>query len=206
MSWLESTAPGVRPKARYWCTDRTDAEPSPTAVATRFIDPDRKSPMAKRPGWLVSNGSGDRSSDAQPSPSCSGVSERSVGTKPRLVERCAAVEPTRGRVRSDEGEQSSAREDDRAVGTIELNGSQRLVPVQGNDGRARAKRDVGVRIDSLDQIARHVLVRDPGRRMTSVTAHPLWLRKMAACPAELPPPTITTGEGPHMRASISVAA
>ena len=43
-------------------------------------------------------------------------------------------------------------------------------------------------------------------RMTSVTAHPLWLKKIAACPAELPPPTTTTGATPHMRDSISVAA
>jgi hypothetical protein len=36
-------------------------EPSPTAAATRFIDPARTSPAAKTPGTLVSNGSGRRS-------------------------------------------------------------------------------------------------------------------------------------------------
>ena len=49
-------------KARYWWTERTEAEPSPTAEATRFMDPERTSPTAKSPGRLVSNGSGDRSS------------------------------------------------------------------------------------------------------------------------------------------------
>ncbi len=37
-------------KARYWWTDRTAAEPSPTAAATRLVDPERTSPTAKRPG------------------------------------------------------------------------------------------------------------------------------------------------------------
>jgi hypothetical protein len=53
-------------KARYLCTDRTAAEPSPTAAATLLVDPERKSPMAKRPGWLVSNGNGSRLSVSQP--------------------------------------------------------------------------------------------------------------------------------------------
>ena len=61
--------------ARYWWTDRTEAEPSPTAAATRLVEPDRRSPTAKRPGWLVSNGSGVLPSVRQSSPSCSGVSD-----------------------------------------------------------------------------------------------------------------------------------
>ena len=55
----------VGQKARYWCTDRTEAEPSPTAAATRLVEPDRRSPTPKRPGWLVSKGSGDRASACQ---------------------------------------------------------------------------------------------------------------------------------------------
>src|ERR1700744_2624746 len=35
-------------------TERIALAPSPTAAATRFIDPDRKSPVAKASGWLVS--------------------------------------------------------------------------------------------------------------------------------------------------------
>ena len=50
-----SIAPGFRryhsvENARYWWTDRTAAEPSPTAEATRFMEPDRTSPTANRPG------------------------------------------------------------------------------------------------------------------------------------------------------------
>jgi hypothetical protein len=62
---LEITARAGDQNARYWCTDRTDADPSPTAAATRLVDPDRRSPTANRPGWLVSKGSGDRASVCQ---------------------------------------------------------------------------------------------------------------------------------------------
>ena len=44
------------------------------------------------------------------------------------------------------------------------------------------------------------------RRMTTVTGLPLSARNTAACPAELPPPTTTTGSVAHSRASVSVAA
>jgi hypothetical protein len=44
--------------------ERIALAPSPTAAATRFIDPDRTSPIAKTSGWLVSNGSGRRPSSA----------------------------------------------------------------------------------------------------------------------------------------------
>ena len=40
--------------ARCSWTERTAAEPSPTAAATRLVDPDRRSPTANRPGRLVS--------------------------------------------------------------------------------------------------------------------------------------------------------
>ena len=40
------------------CTERTALEPSPTAAATRFIEPLRTSPAANTPGTDVSNGSG----------------------------------------------------------------------------------------------------------------------------------------------------
>src|SRR5262249_48006873 len=36
--------------ARYSWTERTAADPSPTAAATRLIDPDRTSPTANNPG------------------------------------------------------------------------------------------------------------------------------------------------------------
>ena len=42
-----------RSNARNWCTERTAADPSPTAEATRFIEPDLTSPTANSPGLLV---------------------------------------------------------------------------------------------------------------------------------------------------------
>jgi hypothetical protein len=45
------------PKLKYWCTAPTQADPSPTAPATRLVEPERTSPTANSPGWLVSKGS-----------------------------------------------------------------------------------------------------------------------------------------------------
>ncbi len=42
--------------ARWRCTRLTDMEPSPTAAATRFVEPVRTSPAAKTPGRLVVSG------------------------------------------------------------------------------------------------------------------------------------------------------
>ena len=60
-----SSALNYGAKVRNSCTDLTAADPSPTAVATRFVEVDRTSPTAKRPGWLLSKGSGSRSSSTQ---------------------------------------------------------------------------------------------------------------------------------------------
>ena len=45
--------PGIRGQG-------TAAAEIPATAATRFVDPDRTSPTANNPGWLVSNGSGKR--------------------------------------------------------------------------------------------------------------------------------------------------
>src|SRR6185437_9624767 len=66
---------------RYSLTWRTALEPSPTADATRFIDPARTSPTAKTPGTDVSNGSGSRPPNSGPCAMWSGR-ERSVTTNP----------------------------------------------------------------------------------------------------------------------------
>ncbi len=42
--------------ARKACSAATTCAPSPTAAATRLIDPERTSPIAKTPGRLVSSG------------------------------------------------------------------------------------------------------------------------------------------------------
>ncbi len=49
------------PERRCSCTKRTTVPPSPTAAATRFIEPCRTSPAANTPGTLVSSVKGSRS-------------------------------------------------------------------------------------------------------------------------------------------------
>src|SRR5215204_3911613 len=58
--------------ARCSCTERTALDPSPTAAATRFIEPLRTSPTANTPGTDVSNGSGARAANAGPATTASG--------------------------------------------------------------------------------------------------------------------------------------
>ena len=41
--------------ARTWWMKLTEMDPSPTAEATRFVEPERTSPAAKTPGTLVSS-------------------------------------------------------------------------------------------------------------------------------------------------------
>src|SRR2546426_841030 len=40
---------------KYWCTNATAIAPSPTAEATRLMEPERTSPAASTPGRLVSS-------------------------------------------------------------------------------------------------------------------------------------------------------
>src|SRR5205085_10778894 len=78
------TVPRVQlTKARYSWTARTAAEPSPTAAATRLVDPERRSPTANKPGRLVSNGSGERPSASHRASRRLGSRDRSVSTNPR---------------------------------------------------------------------------------------------------------------------------
>ena len=55
--------------SRQRCTSGMAAAPSPTAAATRLIDPARTSPAANTPGRLVSSGSGGRPRRQRPPPS-----------------------------------------------------------------------------------------------------------------------------------------
>ena len=50
--------------ASAWCTEATTIAPSPTAEATRLIDPDRTSPTAKTPAQLVASGCDNAWEDA----------------------------------------------------------------------------------------------------------------------------------------------
>ena len=115
---------------RYWCTARTAADPSPTAAATRFVEPERTSPTANRPGWLVSKGSGDRPRACHPSPSCSAVSAASVRTK---LWSSSAAHP----------------ESQADAGSAPMN--------ESGDGGAGAHGDRRVRLDTIDEVARHAL-------------------------------------------------
>jgi hypothetical protein len=54
--------------ARYWWTNLTAMDPSPTAEATRLIEPLRASPAANTPGRLASKGYGSRECPAHTSP------------------------------------------------------------------------------------------------------------------------------------------
>lgn len=45
---------------KYSCTNWTAIAPSPTDDATRLTEPDRTSPAANTPGWLVSRSNGCR--------------------------------------------------------------------------------------------------------------------------------------------------
>jgi hypothetical protein len=61
-----SQAPAAgQSERRYWWIIRTAIAPSPTAEATRLIEPERTSPAANTPGRLVSSGSGGRSRPAR---------------------------------------------------------------------------------------------------------------------------------------------
>ena len=53
--WRHRTVRGGRQTPeRCSCTERIAADPSPTAAATRLVEPDRRSPTAKSPGQFVS--------------------------------------------------------------------------------------------------------------------------------------------------------
>src|SRR6266516_5408659 len=77
-------------------TERIALAPSPTAAATRFIDPDRTSPIAKTSGWLVSNGSGRRPSSAQVAPGNAPSSWVPVSTKPSSSTAMSSSQPVAG--------------------------------------------------------------------------------------------------------------
>src|SRR6185295_15836053 len=50
--------------ASAWCTEAITIEPSPTAEATRLIDPARTTPTAKMPAQLVASGCANAWEDA----------------------------------------------------------------------------------------------------------------------------------------------
>ena len=192
-------------RARYSWITRTAIEPSPTAEATRLIEPERPSPTVKTPGQAGlqrQGGAADRVGGAAEV----GDLEVDAGEEEAVVVLGeGAVEPLGAGVGADEDEEAA---DVEVVAPAGL----RLLD---HDPRARSRHDLadlGVeedldvvdRFDLVDQVAGHALRRS--RR--AAVRHPSTVpeRKIAAWPAELPPPTTATPALPHIRDSTSVAA
>ena len=102
-------------RARCSCTERIAAEPSPTAAATRLVDPERRSPTANRPGQLVSYGSGSATHRA-PRVAEHVVVEGTVGEHEAVLVDGDAVEPGAVGLGTDEREQRGAVDVDLLVG------------------------------------------------------------------------------------------
>ena len=148
--------------ARAWCTEATTIEPSPTAEATRLIDPDRTSPTAKMPGQLVASGCDNAWEDA----GSSDAADTPVRTNP-LSSKASAVEPL-GVRRGPEHEKHI-----RNMAGLGLpgnpvaprNGVQVPVAIQRGDLGVRMHGDAfGRRLDTTDEVVGH-----GGRQ--SVAAH-----------------------------------
>ena len=93
----------------------------------------------------------------------------------------------------------------RRCGCPRHEGLERALALQPTTSRVRAHLDLRALIDLVDEVARH--------RLGEITAadekaagRELWERNIAAWPAELPPPTITTGSPTQSCASAWVAA
>ena len=99
MVWAISGAGRLQVRARYWCVSHTTIDPSPTADATRFMAPARRSPAAKIPGSLVSSGNGSRGSFQIRGYASAAIRSRPVTTNP-LASRSTlgGSQPLRGHV------------------------------------------------------------------------------------------------------------
>ena len=192
--------------ARYSWTDRTALDPSPTADATRFMESARTSPTPNTPGADVSKGNGSRPANTGWSRS---GRERAVGEDEAvLVELDRVLQPRRRRFRADEAEQRRR--------SPPLPGGGRRVLDLDSTTRWPSPQSVRTSLSVITSMWGSAVIRSTryadmvavrsGRRTTSRTALPAWLRKIAACPAEFPPPTTATSSPPHDRASSSVAA
>ena len=193
--------------ARKSCTERTALDPSPTAEATLFIEPARTSPTANTPGTEVSNGSGLPAVE-NGWVSTSRPNDRSVSDEALLVEGDCLRHQRGGGHRADEAEQTRTLDSVRSpLGVCSRVAPARWVsPSSARDLGFGEHTDVRIGGDAIDQVAGHGLAERSFLRITTDTLQPPWLRKIAACPAELPPPTTITGRFPHDRDSRSVAA
>ena len=169
-------------------------EHSPTAEATRLIEPLRTSPAAKTPGMVVCSGSRPEAGRVGGGRVAAGEDEAGA------VEGEGAVQPLGPRVGADEHEQGAGVQV-AAVGNDQA--VQLTVAVQRGDLGAGQDLDVRVAADLVGQVARH------GRREVVAPNEQVDVagaaRKITAWPAELPPTTTATAS-PTCRAASSRAA
>ena len=169
----------------------TTAAPSPTAAATRLVEPARTSPMAKTPGRLVSSGRTAATAALRCATSRAGHDEALV------IERDAAVEPVGVRIGADEQEEMAQR-DRRAFRPLRAVAEHRAgeprcsSPSSADDlGRRYAARHwAGRRCGRSDSATS--MASSPSPRTTRCRRLTFGARKTTACPAELPPPTSAT--------------
>ena len=158
-------APGTSPRrsdrqrapcfsARKRCTCCTAMAPSPTADATRLIEPCRTSPAKKIPGELDSRNSGSRSSfhhvPRPPSANNVGSGQEEAG-----VVATHPVDAPRSRHTSDEDEQRVGVNDLDLSRDVDVQGLEPLLSERTYDVRVGANRDARVRFAACDQVVRH---------------------------------------------------
>src|SRR5215472_626304 len=188
---------------RYSWTNWTTMEPSPTAEATRLIEPDRTSPAAKTPGRLVSSRKGWRrtfqcgeSKSRGPvrtkslaSFSISGGNHSVRGTAPMKLKRAGHSKARRWPV------------------SLLSSSTRRRVPSPERRFTSVWSRTSMMGISSIrDTRYAYMSLCKLSPRTTRYTLRACPERYTAAWPAELPPPTTTTSALSQALASFGVAA
>ena len=186
---LDPSAAGREPLGGEQLVDELIAiEPSPTAEATRFIEPWRTSPAAKTPGMLVSSENGLRSS-GQPAV----VVDVRAGADEAAVVRAdssAGSQSVFGRAPIIRKSASAVDGLGRAVVAVaQVEALQPAVSPAADDLGPEPHLDVGRRLDLLHQVVRHPRVERVGRAPRASPARAYSARCSAAWPAELAPPT-----------------
>ena len=140
-------------------------DPSPTAAATRFVEPLRTSPAAKRPTRLVSSGSGSRSSGQQSAPPVGEHVRSRDDVAGRVGEDVLARAPVRVRAAADAEEDAVDRAPLSFAAGVRERHRAELVAVLVQLRELRLEMDVDQRmlLDPLDQVVRTSTCR-AGRR------------------------------------------
>ena len=141
---------GCRQPASTRCTDATALDPSPTAAATRFIEPRRTSPAANTRGVDVSNGRGSR---PRPCHCCERLhldvgsgQQEAVGV---AVER---GEPGRRGLGADEAEQPPGVH---LADAVDADALERGCAIEAGDARAGVDLDARLFAQTVDEVRRH---------------------------------------------------